>query len=81
MPPRRFQLGNTRDPRVDKFAFPHCATWANLRYCVTRTLKFARAMPTSFSCQRSFVSLNNYRVERLRSRRSASSVWSRCCEQ
>jgi hypothetical protein len=41
------------------------------------TLKSHNAMPTSFSCQRSCVPLNSFRSERLRSRRSASSVWSR----
>ena len=34
-------------------------------------------MPTSFSCQRSSVPLICFRSERLRSRRSAVSVWSR----
>jgi hypothetical protein len=37
-------------------------------------------MPTSFSCQRSFVPFIKFRSERLRSRRSAESVWGRICD-
>ncbi len=65
-----------------KFAFPHCATLEqNLRFPGTQTLSVCYRDAFFLQLSKIVVPLIYFRSERLRSRRSAVSVWSRSREK